>query len=110
MSSPSTTAAFIVGQLNTYYASIGVSASYAYDPNVDPTTGGTGGGPSGLIYNTNTVQDLGVTFLAYGSSGAPRAGPLRVATHRGHQPVLSLRQPHVVVRRCPSDHGGPRDP
>jgi autotransporter-associated beta strand protein len=73
MNSPSTTAAFIVGQLNSYYQSIGVSASYAYDPNVDPSTGGTGGGPSGLIYNTNTVQDLGATFLAYGGSGAPRA-------------------------------------
>jgi autotransporter-associated beta strand protein len=73
MNTPSTTAAYIVGQLNSYYQSIGVSASYAYDPNVDPSTGGTGGGPSGLIYNTNTVQDLGATFLAYGGSGAPRA-------------------------------------
>jgi len=69
MNAPSTTAAWIVGQLNSYYG----AGAYAYDPNVDPTTDGTGGGPSGLIYNTKTVQDLGATFLAYGTSGAPRA-------------------------------------
>ncbi|MGB8296743.1 MAG: hypothetical protein WCG85_15045, partial [Polyangia bacterium] len=46
-----------------------------YDATYDPTDGNaTGNGPSGLIYNTKTVQDLGgATSLAYGVGGAPRA-------------------------------------
>jgi endonuclease/exonuclease/phosphatase family metal-dependent hydrolase len=73
-STPSTTLSYIVNQLNSYYNSPGM---YAYDTVVDPTTGGTGGGPSGLIYNTHTVQDIAATVIGTASSsGAPRA-PMR---------------------------------
>ena len=40
-----------------------------------PTTGnGTGNGPSGLIYNTKTVQDLGAVAIGT-ASGSGRPGP-----------------------------------
>jgi hypothetical protein len=38
--------------LNAIYG----AGTYAFDTTFDPTTGGTGGGPSGLVYNTKTVQ------------------------------------------------------
>jgi hypothetical protein len=71
---PSTTLQFIVNQLNGIYG----AGKYAYDRTVDPTTGGTGGGPNGLVYNTSTIQLLGGALapkaigIASGS-GAPRA-------------------------------------
>ncbi len=74
MDAPSTTAAFIVGQLNSYYG----AGTYTYDSYVDPSTGGTGGGPSGLIYNTHSVMVISETNLAYSGSGAARA-PMRYA-------------------------------
>ena len=43
---------FIVTQLNNIYG----AGTYKADTVLDATTGGTGGGPSGLIYNTHTVQ------------------------------------------------------
>jgi len=63
----------VVASLNNIYG----SGAYTYDPIYDPTTGGTGGGPSGLIYNTKTVQDLGSLVIGTASgSGAARA-PVR---------------------------------
>jgi len=76
------TETFIVNQLNSYYQSIGLSnvAQYAVADasTVDPTTGSTGGGPSGLIYNTKTVADLGVSLINtnFGSNGEARE-PMR---------------------------------
>ena len=53
------------------------AGTYAYDSTTDPTTGGTGGGPNGLVYNTTTVQLLGAAVIGSASgSGAPRA-PMR---------------------------------
>ncbi len=70
---PSKTLDFIVTQLNNIYG----AGTYKADTVLDPTTGGTGGGPSGLIYNTHTVQDLGASIIGSASgSGAPRA-PMR---------------------------------
>ena len=48
---------YVVGQLNAIYG----AGTYAYDTTTDPTDGSseTGNGPSGLIYNTKTVTDLG---------------------------------------------------
>ena len=73
-STPSTTLSYIVNQLNSYYNSPGM---YAYDPVVDPTTGGTGGGPSGLIYNTHTVQDVAATIIGTASSSGAARAPMR---------------------------------
>jgi hypothetical protein len=75
---PSTTLSYIVGKLNTYYQNnCGGCAVYDYDTTLDDTTGGTGGGPSGLIFNTKTVQKLGVFQVGTASgSGAARA-PMR---------------------------------
>ncbi|MGA2062796.1 MAG: endonuclease/exonuclease/phosphatase family protein, partial [Thermoguttaceae bacterium] len=73
-STPSTTLSYIVNQLNSYYNSPGM---YAYDTVVDPTTGGTGGGPSGLIYNTHTVQDVAATVIGTASSSGAARAPMR---------------------------------
>ncbi|HVU87780.1 MAG TPA: dockerin type I domain-containing protein [Pirellulales bacterium] len=72
---PTTTLQYIVDQLNAIYG----AGTYAYDATTDPTTGNslTGNGPSGLIYNTHTVQDLGAVAIGpASSSGAPR-DPMR---------------------------------
>jgi hypothetical protein len=71
---PSVTLDYLISQLNTIYP----TANYKADTTVDPTTGGTGGGPSGLIYNANTVQLLGAGVIigSASGSGAPRA-PMR---------------------------------
>jgi hypothetical protein len=72
---PTTTLQFIVNQLNGIYG----AGTYAFDTVVDPTDGAnlTGNGPSGLVYNTTTVSDLGAVAIGVASSsGAPRA-PMR---------------------------------
>ncbi|MGO9115609.1 MAG: PEP-CTERM sorting domain-containing protein [Thermoguttaceae bacterium] len=53
-------------------------SNYAYDPTYDPTDGNlTGNGPSGIVYNTATVKDLGAVAIGTASgSGAPRC-PMR---------------------------------
>ena len=53
---PSITLSYFVSQLDAIYP----GSNYVYDTTSDPTTGNftTGNGPSGLIYNANTVQDL----------------------------------------------------
>ncbi len=63
---------FVTTQLNDIYG----AGTYAYDKVTDQTDGSseTGNGPSGLIYNTKTVQDLGATSIGtVGSNGAARA-------------------------------------
>jgi hypothetical protein len=60
----------IVNNLNATYG----AGVYAFDSTMDPTTGSTGGGPSALIYNTNTVKLISATPLGTDSgSGAARA-------------------------------------
>ena len=89
----------VVSDLNGIYG----AGTYAYDPTYDPTDGNsTGNGPSGLIYNTKTVQDLGGAIsLGHGTSGAT-AGPdairFAAAWRRQFIPVLSLCQPCLVGR------------
>src|ERR1700759_987724 len=52
----SQTLTFLVNQLNSIYG----AGTYTYDTRVDATNANaTGNGPSGLIYNTHTVVDLG---------------------------------------------------
>lgn len=72
---PAVTLGAIVTSLNGIYG----AGTYVYDTTADPTTGNflTGNGPSGLIYNTKTVQLVGATSVGSASgSGAPRA-PMR---------------------------------
>jgi hypothetical protein len=72
---PATTLSAICTQLNGIYG----AGTYAYDTTVDPTTDPTlsGNGPSGLIFNTKTVQKLSTAIIgSASSSGAPRA-PMR---------------------------------
>jgi hypothetical protein len=72
---PSVTLSSIVSSLNGIYG----AGTYVYDTTADPTTGNflDGNGPSGLIYNHNTVQLLSATAVGSASgSGAPRA-PMR---------------------------------
>jgi hypothetical protein len=70
----SQTLTYLVGQLNSIYG----AGTYAADTFVDGTSGNdTGNGPSGLIYNTHTIVDLGAKQIGSASgSGAPRA-PMR---------------------------------
>jgi PKD repeat protein len=46
----------IVNGLNAFYSSRGIQAGYAMSPLQLTSTGGGGGGPNALVYNTNTVQ------------------------------------------------------
>ena len=68
----------IVNDLNNDYASLGLT--YTYDSTYDPTDANAkGNGPCGLIYNTNTVKDLGAVEIGPvggGTNGVPRA-PMR---------------------------------
>jgi autotransporter-associated beta strand protein len=72
-SGASPTLQVVVNDLNGIYG----AGTYAYDPTFDYTDGNlTGNGPSGLIYNTKTVTDLGAVSIDPGSvsgSGPPRA-------------------------------------
>jgi PKD repeat protein len=78
----------IVDGLNAFYSSRGISARYAMSPLQLTSTGGSGGGPSALVYNTNTVQlleSVGVGTPS-GSSEARQVGrylfaPAAVATN-----------------------------
>jgi hypothetical protein len=72
---PTTTLNYIVGQLNNIYG----AGTYAYDTTTDPTDGNNlnGNGPSGLIYNTRTVQDLGAVAIGTPSSSGPPRDPMR---------------------------------
>jgi hypothetical protein len=72
-SSISPTLTYLVGQLNTIYG----TGTYAYDTFIDPTTGGTGGGPSGLIYNTHTVVDVASTSIGTPSGSGEARAPMR---------------------------------
>lgn len=69
---PATTLSAICTQLNGIYG----AGTYVYDTTADPTTGNflTGNGPSGLIYNHNTIQLWSAAAVGSASgSGAPRA-------------------------------------
>jgi len=69
----SATLPYIVDQLNAIYG----PGTYAADTLKNPTTGGTGGGPNGLVYNTTTIQMVQAKVIGSASgSGAPRA-PMR---------------------------------
>src|SRR3954447_1616497 len=58
---PTVTLSYIVGQLNSIYG----AGTYDYDTTPDLTDGNflTGNGPSGLIYNKNTVQVLSAASI-----------------------------------------------
>jgi endonuclease/exonuclease/phosphatase family protein len=60
----------IVSNLNAFYG----AGTYAYNTVSDPTTGGEGGGPNALIYNTKTVEIISAAPIGTDSDdGAPRA-------------------------------------
>ncbi len=61
----STTLPALVTALNSIYG----AGTYAYDTTPDPTSGGTQfNGPSGLIYNTHTVQVVSARALPRGTN------------------------------------------
>jgi len=69
----SATLPYIVNIMNSLYP----TSVYVADTVKDPTTGGTGGGPNGLVYNSSTVQLIQAKVVGSASgSGAPRA-PMR---------------------------------
>jgi PKD repeat protein len=67
----------IVDGLNAFYSSRSINAGYAMSPYQATSTGGDGGGPNALVYNTNTLQLIGSFPIGTpSSSGAPRV-PMR---------------------------------
>jgi PKD repeat protein len=63
----------IVDGLNAFYSSRGISAVYAKSSLQLTSTGGTGGGPNAMVYNTNTVQLVESVGVGTPSgSGEPR--------------------------------------
>ncbi len=72
----STTLPALVNSLNAIYG----AGVYAYDTTPDPTSGGTQfNGPSGLIYDTKTVQVISAKSLLYSgnSSNSNSRAPMR---------------------------------
>ena len=64
----------VANYLNAIYG----AGTYAYDPTYDPTDGNdTGNGPSGLIYNTKTVRDLGAAAIGTVSGSGPARAPMQ---------------------------------
>jgi len=65
---------YVTTQLNDIYG----AGTYAYDTVTDNTTGSgdTGNGPSGLIYNTKTVVDLGASNVGTPSSSGASRDPM----------------------------------
>ena len=73
-SGPSSTLQIVVNDLNSIYG----AGTYAYDPTYDPTDGDlTGNGPSGLIYNTKTIADLGAESIGTVSGSCMARAPMR---------------------------------
>jgi exonuclease III len=72
---PSITMGSIVNALNTKYG----AGTYAYDTTTDPIDGSgtSGNGPSGLIYNTKTVQITGATSIGTPSGSGEARAPMR---------------------------------
>ena len=70
----STTLASFVAQLNTTYG----AGTYNYDTTTDPNTGG---GPDGLIYNTNTVQVISARALKTGQTVLLQSNGTYVSAH-----------------------------
>lgn len=69
----SATLPYIVDQMNALYG----PGIYVADKTKNPTTGGTGGGPNGIVYNSHTLTLLEAKIIGVASSsGAPRA-PMR---------------------------------
>jgi endonuclease/exonuclease/phosphatase family metal-dependent hydrolase len=71
----SATLPYIVSGLNSIYG----AGVYVFDPTTDPTDGAlTGNGPSGLVYNSQTIQVIAAhpIGVAPSGSGAPRQ-PMR---------------------------------
>ncbi len=69
----SATLPYVTSQLNTIYG----DDAYIADPVKNPTTGGTGGGPNGLVYNKYTISVVSAKVIGTVSgSGAARA-PMR---------------------------------
>ena len=68
----------IVTNLNTKYG----AGTYNFDNTTDPTTGsGTGNGPNGLVYNTQTLQVVSATSLGTPSGSGEARAPMEYQMH-----------------------------
>jgi hypothetical protein len=112
---PTVTLGFIVDQLNGLYP----TANYVYDPTPDLTNGNflTGNGPSGLVYNQNTVQVLGGDLaprpIGTGTTaGAPRA-PMRYTLapvgYNDHSADFTMYVSHMKANSGSGDNIGRRN-
>jgi hypothetical protein len=98
----------LVNKLNAFYG----AGTYTWDQSIiDPNTGGAGGGPSGLVYNTHTVQLLDVAAVGNATgTGAPRA-PMRYTlapvNYNDHSADFTLYVSHMKAgtdTTSPSDY------
>ncbi|HEY4235306.1 MAG TPA: PEP-CTERM sorting domain-containing protein, partial [Lacipirellulaceae bacterium] len=108
---PTVTMGFIVDQLNGIYG----PGTYAYDATPDLTNGNflTGNGPSGLVYNTHSVQVLGATYIGTASgTGAPRA-PMRYTLapigYNDHSADFTIYVSHAKANSGSGDNVGRRN-
>ena len=89
----------ITTDLNAFYG----AGTYAYANFNDPTTGGTGGGPSGLIYNTKTVNFISASTLSSASGGGAARAPVQITLapvgYTSRRQLLRRCQPHEVRHR-----------
>lgn len=106
---PFITLNYITSQLNNIYP----TANYVADLTADPTTGGTGGGPNGIIYNANTVQLLGANAIGNATGGgAPRApmrytlAPVGITDHSGD---FTMYVSHMKANSGSGDNIGRRN-
>ena len=90
----STTLANFVSALNNIYG----AGTYAYDPTVDPNTGG---GPDGLIYNTTTVQVISARALPTGQTVLLQSNSAYTAAHSPGGGVNGVARGPMVYRIRP---------
>jgi hypothetical protein len=98
----STTLATLVTDLDAAYP----GSNYKADTTIDPTDGptGTGNGPSGLIYNANTVVDVGAEVVDPSpSSGTDPRAPIRYTLQAAGDGAAS--QFYMYVEHAKADGG-----
>ena len=98
----STTLSNFVVQLNIIYG----AGTYSYDKTTDPNTGG---GPDGLIYNTNTVQVVSARALKTGQTVLLQANGTYIAAHSPGGGVNGVTRAPMVYQLRPAGYGAAAD-
>ncbi|PWU12232.1 MAG: hypothetical protein C5B50_21910 [Verrucomicrobia bacterium] len=98
----STTLSNFVVQLNNIYG----AGKYAFDPTADPNTGG---GPDGIIYNTQTIQVVSARALRTGDTVLLQSNGTYVAAHNVGGGVNGVTRAPMVYLLRPIGFGTTND-